>query len=97
MNTRIRRRLLIQVSGRVQGVFFRASARDKAQSLGLTGWVRNLANGDVELLAEGEPAAIARMLAWCHTGPALARVDTCHIAYQSPTGEFSQFSVLRDE
>jgi len=97
MNTTIKRRMLIQVSGRVQGVFFRASTRDKATSLGLTGWVRNLANGDVELLVEGEPAAVARMLAWCHRGPALARVDACHIAYHSPTGEFSQFSVLRDE
>lgn len=97
MNTTIKRRMLIQVSGRVQGVFFRASARDKATSLGLTGWVRNLASGEVELLIEGEPAAVAHMLAWCHRGPALARVDTCHIAYQSPTGEFSQFSVLRDE
>lgn len=97
MSTTINRRLLIQVSGRVQGVFFRASTRDKAKSLGLTGWVRNLANGDVELLVEGEPGAVAHMLAWCHTGPALARVDACHIAYQSPTGEFSQFSVVRDE
>jgi len=97
MNTTIKRRMLIQVSGRVQGVFFRASTRDKATSLGLTGWVRNLANGDVELLVEGEPAAVARMLAWCHRGPGLARVDACHIAYQSPTGEYSQFSVLRDE
>lgn len=97
MTTEPKRRVLIQVAGRVQGVFFRASTRDKAQSLGLGGWVRNLPNGDVELLAEGEAGAIARLLAWCHTGPKLARVDTCRINYQRPTGEFDRFSVLRDE
>jgi acylphosphatase len=97
MTTTTRRRVLIQVAGRVQGVFFRASTRDKAENLGLTGWVRNLPNGDVELLAEGEPGAFAQLLAWCHTGPRLARVDTCRISYQTPTGEFDRFSVLRDE
>ncbi len=97
MTTAMRRRVLIQVAGRVQGVFFSASTREKAESLGLTGWVRNLPNGDVELLAEGEPGAVARLLAWCHTGPKLARVDTCHISYQAPGGEFDRFSVLRDE
>jgi acylphosphatase len=51
----------------------------------------------VELLAEGEPGAFAQLLAWCHTGPRLARVDTCRISYQTPTGEFDRFSVLRDE
>ncbi|MEY2680874.1 MAG: hypothetical protein RL661_1105 [Pseudomonadota bacterium] len=97
MMTKPERRVLIQVSGRVQGVFFRASTRDQAQGLGLGGWVRNRSNGDVELLAEGEAGAIARLLAWCHTGPTLARVDTCHITYQTPTGEFDRFSVLCDE
>ena len=97
MTTQPKRRVLIQVAGRVQGVFFRASTRDKAQGLGLGGWVRNLPNGDVELLAEGAAGAIARLLAWCHTGPKLARVDTCRITYQTPTGEFDRFSVLRDD
>lgn len=97
MMTKTERRVLIQVSGRVQGVFFRASTRDQAQGLGLGGWVRNRSNGDVELLAEGEAGGIARLLAWCHTGPTLARVDTCHITYQTPTGEFDRFSVLCDE
>ncbi len=92
-----RRRVLVQVAGRVQGVFFRAATRDKAESLGLTGWVRNLSNGDVELVAEGAPGSVAQLLAWCHSGPPLARVDACHIRYQNPTGEFERFSVLCDE
>lgn len=64
-----RRRIHGWVSGRVQGVFFRASTRARAQALGLAGWVRNLADGRVEVVAEGEAAAVAQLLAWLHVGP----------------------------
>ncbi|HXR62405.1 MAG TPA: acylphosphatase [Rudaea sp.] len=64
------------VHGRVQGVFFRASARDEAVRLGLTGCARNLADGRVEVLACGEPAAIAELERWLHHGPPLARVTS---------------------
>jgi len=62
------------VSGRVQGVFFRASARTEALRLGLTGHARNLPDGSVEVLAAGEEAAIAQLEQWLRTGPPLARV-----------------------
>ncbi len=64
------------VSGRVQGVFFRASARAEAVRLGLTGYARNLADGRVEVLACGEPAAIAELERWLHHGSPLARVTS---------------------
>lgn len=67
-------RVRIVVRGRVQGVWFRGSARDEARRLGLVGWARNRADGSVEILAEGAPAAVERLVAWCHEGPPLARV-----------------------
>ena len=63
------------VSGKVQGVWFRASTRDVAVRLGLTGHARNLANGDVEVLAMGDAEAIATLADWLQQGPPLARVD----------------------
>lgn len=63
-----------RVSGRVQGVAFRASALDEAQRLGVTGWVRNLPGGDVEVLACGAPAALAALERWLWRGPRAARV-----------------------
>lgn len=63
------------VSGHVQGVFFRASARQEAQRLGLTGWARNLSDGRVEVLACGEPEQVERYREWLREGPPDARVD----------------------
>jgi acylphosphatase len=63
-----------RVSGRVQGVCYRASARALAQRLGLRGWARNLADGDVEVVACGSPAALAELERWLWQGPAGARV-----------------------
>lgn len=60
------------VHGRVQGVFFRASTQKKARALGLTGWVRNLPDGTVEVLAVGPRPALEALLAWLHEGPPLA-------------------------
>jgi acylphosphatase len=66
------------VSGRVQGVFFRAHTRQEAQRLGLNGWARNLADGRVEVLACGEHAAVMALRQWLHQGPRLARVEHLH-------------------
>jgi acylphosphatase len=63
------------VSGRVQGVFFRASARDQALALGLRGFARNLPDGRVEVLAAGDDVALDRLAAWLRQGPEMARVD----------------------
>lgn len=63
------------VSGKVQGVFFRASARDHALKLGLRGYAKNLADGRVEVLAAGDDAALDALTAWLREGPPMARVD----------------------
>jgi len=63
------------VSGRVQGVYFRASTREHALALGLAGYARNLADGRVEVVAEGEVDALAQLEQWLHEGPSAARVD----------------------
>lgn len=63
------------VSGRVQGVFFRQSTRDKALALQLTGWVKNLPDGRVELIASGSPEHIELFASWLQKGPPLARVE----------------------
>jgi acylphosphatase len=66
--------LLCRVTGRVQGVFFRASAQRRAQALGVVGYARNLADGSVEVLAIGPPAALEALRAWLAAGPPGARV-----------------------
>jgi acylphosphatase len=68
-------RVRVVVSGRVQGVWFRDACRDMARAVGVSGWVRNRADGRVEAEFEGPPAAVQRMVAWCHDGPPRARVD----------------------
>jgi len=95
---RSRRRARILVSGRVQGVSYRASARKMALELGLSGWVRNLFNGGVEILAEGEQTAVAAFIAWCGRGPRWASVDRLDVADLPPEDETSQagFEVIKD-
>lgn len=91
-----RRRVRILVSGRVQGVWFRASARDRAVALGVDGWTRNLADGRVELEAEGAPDAIEAFLLWCHEGPSGARVDAVAVATLEPAGGPAGFRIARE-
>lgn len=86
-------RIHLQIEGRVQGVFYRASARERAHNLGLTGWVRNQPEGRVELVAEGPREVLESLLAWCRKGPPLARVDSVEADWGAPTGEFSSFEV----
>ena len=97
MNATLTRRVRVTISGRVQGVFFRAATCDKAVSLGLAGWVRNLADGRVEVLAEGAAPRVAALLDWCQSGPPRARVDECWVSEESPRGDFDEFRVLRDD
>lgn len=87
------RRVHITVSGRVQGVFFRANTQEVAQRLGLVGYVRNLPDGRVEVVAEGDEEALRKLIDWCHEGPSLARVERVEVRWENPTGEFSGFHI----
>jgi acylphosphatase len=75
------------IVGRVQGVFFRASTREEAVRLGVSGWVRNLPDGSVQLYAEGEESPVRQLLAWCAEGPPAARVDDVDVTWVPPRGE----------
>ena len=86
-------RVHVVISGRVQGVWFRASARDKAQQIGLTGWVKNTSEGNVEAVFEGEETIIDEMLDWCHHGPPLAQVENVEVKKQRPSSDFDDFSI----
>ena len=74
-------------SGKVQGVFFRADARQKAVSLGLDGWVRNVPDGTVEAVFEGERGRVERAIEWCRHGPKWARVSEVKITWEDPIAE----------
>ena len=88
------RRVHAFLSGRVQGVWFRASTQNEAQRLGLTGWVRNLPDGRVEFVAEGEADAIDHLLAWCRNGgPPMGRVDDLNTNEEAPSQTFTSFEV----
>ncbi len=78
---------LVTVSGRVQGVFYRAGARDTASSLGLSGWVRNLPDGAVELFVEGDEVRVREMIAWCRRGPPAAAVEDVRVEWTDPRRE----------
>ena len=82
---RVRRR--VYVTGRVQGVWFRESCREEAQVAGVDGWVRNLADGRVEVVLEGPRAAVDRVVAWCRRGPRRARIDHVDVVDEAPVGE----------
>ncbi|MEO9802922.1 MAG: acylphosphatase [Reichenbachiella sp.] len=69
----------VTVCGRVQGVFYRASTCDKASSLGLRGWVKNLPSGDVQIEAFGEESAVQELIAWCKHGPPMASVTSIKV------------------
>jgi acylphosphatase len=81
------------IHGRVQGVFFRASTREEALRIGVGGWVRNLPDGSVEALFEGETLQVEEMLGWCHKGPSGARVSSVDIVFEPYKGEFKRFEI----
>jgi len=87
-------RVHVKISGRVQGVFFRASTRDEAQARGLAGWVRNRADGRVEAVFEGDKTAVDSMLAWCRKGPPYSYVDHVDINWQPYQGDLLDFRVV---
>ena len=87
------RRVHAIVSGRVQGVSFRAATADAARRLGICGWVRNLSDGSVELEAEGAAEQIVALLAWCERGPPSAHVAKVASEDLAPTGADTSFTI----
>jgi len=90
----MKKRLHIIVSGRVQGVWFRASTRDKALNLGLAGQVWNRADGRVEIIAEGREDDLRLLLRWCEDGSAGARVDALENDWAQYSGDFDGFEIV---
>ena len=86
-------RALVRISGRVQGVSFRYFTQRTARALGLTGWVRNLPNGAVEALFEGERGIIEQALTACRQGPPAAAVEDLQVEWQPSAREFIDFTV----
>ncbi len=82
------------IGGRVQGVFYRATTYEKANELGLQGWVRNLPDGDVECLIQGEQDQIASMMEWFWQGPPESNVGSVQ-CYDEPSAEYDGFRVTR--
>lgn len=89
----MKKRLLISVIGRVQGVSFRYYTREIAIQLGLTGWVRNEKNGNVCIIAEGEENTLNEFLNWCKNGPKSAEVIDLRADWDSYKGDLSQFEI----
>jgi len=89
---KVRAHLLI--SGRVQGVCFRQSTLVEAQNLGVNGWVRNLMDGRVEAVFEGEEHSVKTLVNYCRQGPPAARVNNLEVSYGPYKGEFSNFATL---
>ncbi|HII17653.1 TPA: acylphosphatase [Candidatus Woesearchaeota archaeon] len=86
-------RLHLIISGTVQGVFFRSFTQKTAQRLGLTGYARNLPDGTVEVVAEGEKEQLEKLIAFCRKGPDRAYVEEARVAWQKSSKEFTAFSV----
>ncbi len=91
--THARTRVRVLVTGRVQGVFFRETCRERARAEGVGGWVRNLGDGSVEAEFEGTPDAVDRLVMWCGTGPPRARVDTLTVEDAPSIGD-QRFRVI---
>jgi acylphosphatase len=91
----VKSRLHLSIYGNVQGVFFRANAQSVASRLAVAGWIKNNEDGSVELMAEGDPQNLRKLLEWCKKGPAGAAVQNVEETWGVATGEFSGFDVIR--
>ncbi|MCS6861485.1 MAG: acylphosphatase [Abditibacteriales bacterium] len=86
-------RARVVISGKVQGVYFRAFVRDQARTLGVNGYVRNMLDGRVEVVMEGEQEKVERLITLCRQGPPLSRVDKVDVMWEEFQGEFTTFMV----
>jgi acylphosphatase len=90
------RTVSIRISGKVQGVWFRSTAKTKAEALGIRGYVRNMHDGSVFILASGEPQSIRLFIAWCWKGPELARVANVNVEDEENAEVPATFEINRD-
>ncbi|MEM0493259.1 MAG: acylphosphatase [Candidatus Thermoplasmatota archaeon] len=84
----------VKITGRVQGVWFRSNTKQKADELGLVGWVKNMDDGSVEAVFQGEEDKINDIVKWCYKGPPLARVDKVYIKNEGLTESYKSFEIL---
>lgn len=91
----MKQELHLLVTGHVQGVSYRANTAAMAQRLGLCGWVRNLVDGRVEVLAQGEEKPLRSLLAWAHQGPAMARVEHVEVQWRDAGQNLAGFEIRR--
>jgi acylphosphatase len=88
------KRFHIYVSGLVQGVSYRANTLHQAKSLNISGWVKNLPDHRVEIMAEGDSEQLQHLVEWCKQGPRFAQVSDIEIKEQSATGEYTDFTII---
>ena len=94
-NSKKKARIHLKVSGRVQGVYFRASTVEQARRLGLSGWVMNCPDSSVEVIAEGEIERLEKLILWCRKGPPGADVKEVHTQWEAVKEEFQSFYIKR--
>lgn len=90
----VKQRVHLFIKGKVQGVFFRQAMKVAAKKNRVSGWVKNLKDGRVEAVIEGEDLGVSNMVEWCHAGPANARVEDVEIRNEKYKEEFAKFEVL---
>ena len=83
----------VVVTGRVQGVYYRYATREEAVMRGVKGWIRNLKDGRVEAVFEGEKSKVEEVIDYCHYGPPAAKVSSVVVTWEEYTGEFKGFSI----
>ena len=88
------RRLHLKITGYVQGVFFRDSTKKKAKELGLRGYVKNLPNGSVEIVAEGDEENLKELINFCRNNPGGSKVKSIKVSYEEVKNEFRDFEVI---
>ncbi|MBN1280636.1 MAG: acylphosphatase [Candidatus Thermoplasmatota archaeon] len=92
----MKRQVHVVISGHVQGVWYRASTKQQAEALGVTGWVKNTAEGNVEAVFEGDSQTVQDMVEWCKRGPPLAQVTSVQVTEKQYDGHFVGFAIKRD-
>ena len=94
-NTFMLKKIHLLITGNVQGVFYRVNTKNKADELSLTGWVKNISDGKVEIFAEGEEKNLKEFIKWCYNGSEGARVDEVKVEWRDISkGEFEKFEIL---